>query len=40
LEPVRAYFLYSFLWRFSGFEQVSGCNILGWSFYYLDWLHF
>jgi hypothetical protein len=35
-----AYFLYGFLWGFFGFGQVSGCNILGWFFCYLDWLYF
>jgi hypothetical protein len=37
---VGAYFLYGFLWGFSGFGRVSGCNILGWTICYLDWLHF
>jgi hypothetical protein len=25
---------------FSGFGWVSGCNILGWTICYLDWLYF
>jgi hypothetical protein len=40
LEPVGVYFLYGFLWKFSGFGRVVRCNILGWTICYLDWLHF